>query len=269
MKQTKTFFATFFIAFSIMLCGFAALYWIIDYTAPQTVGENKNDIPILTPDYNDSKTALIVMDTDSADFFFLLKLNALQNKVSLVSVPSSFYLSSAGRTMGESMEYAGIMQCVQDICAEFDITVNYHILCDKTAMDSLLSSFSGFSADSFPDMPQSIKNFLLKGSEYIDTTTLVNAVDMSAAVLDNLLGIEFLNAAGLQLIKSNMQNICDYTLGDIKDNFSNLTTNIGTQDIDRLKRITSFLIHDNTEFDRLVLTDSETARAEIDRILKE
>ena len=269
MKQTRIFFTTFFIAFSFMLCGFAALYWIADYSSPIQTGENRTDIPILTPDYNDSKTALIVMDTDSADFFFLLKLNALQKKVSLVSVPSSFYLSSAGRTMGESMKYAGIMQCVQDICAEFDITVNYHLLCDKTSMDSLLSSFSGFSADIFPDMPQSIKSFLLKGSEYIDTTTLVNSVDMSAAVLDNPLGLEFLSAAGLQLLENNMQNICDYALADIKNNFSNLTTNIGTQDIDRLKRIISFLIDDSTKYDRIVLSDTETAQGEIDSILKE
>ena len=269
MKQTKTFLATFFIAFSFMLCGFAALYWIVDYTTPMQTGENRTDVPILTPDYDDSKTSLIVMDTQSADFFFLLKLNALQNKVSLVSVPSSFYLSAAGRTMGESMEYAGIMQCVQDICTEFDIAVNHHLLCDKTTMDSLLYSFSGFSADSFPDMPQSIKSFLLKGSEYIDTTTLVNSVDMSAAVLDNPLGLEFLNAAGLQLVKNNMQNICDYALEDIKDNFSNLTTNIGTQDIDKLKRITGFLVNDSTVYNRLVLTDAETAHAEMNRILKE
>lgn len=269
MRQTKAFLTTFIITFSIMLCCFAALYWVVGYTSPLSAGEGKSDVPILTPDYNDSKTTLIVMDTESADFFFILKLNALQNKVCLVSIPSSFYLSDAQRTISESMQYAGILQCVQDISTQFDITIDYHLLCDKTSLDKLLGSFSGLDIRSLPDIPQSISSYLLKGSEYVDTATLVNALDMSAAVLDNAVGTEFLNLAGLILIKNNMQNICDYALDDIKECFSYLTTNIGTLDIDRLKRITDFLLNDSTIYDRIVLADTETAQSEIDRMLKE
>ncbi len=269
MKQTKVFFATFFISFSIMLCCFTALYWIIGYSSPQSVAENQTGVPILTPDYNDTKTTLIVMDTESADFFFLLKLNALQNKVSLVSVPSSFYLSASQRTMGESMNYAGIMQCVQDISRQFDISVDYHLMCDKTTIDKIMSSFSGLSTENLNGIPQSVSSYLLKGSSYIDTTTLVNAVDMSAAVLDNPLGIEFLNLAALTLIENNMQNIYDYALSDTKENSSRMTTNISTQDIDRLRRIVNFLLQNQVQFDRLVLTEPVSAQEEIDKVLKE
>ena len=66
MKQTKAFFVTFFISTSVMICCFTALYWIVGYSAPQSAAENKTGVPILTPDYNDTKTALIVMDTENA-----------------------------------------------------------------------------------------------------------------------------------------------------------------------------------------------------------
>ncbi|MBE6878286.1 MAG: hypothetical protein E7488_03860 [Ruminococcaceae bacterium] len=269
MKQTKVFFATFFISFSVMLCCFTALYWIVEYSSPYPAAEGQTGVPILIPDYNDTKTALIVMDAESADFFFILKLNALQNKVCLVSVPSSFFLSQVGRTMGESMDYAGIMQCVQDISRQFDISVDYHLMCDKTALDKIISSFSGLHTENLAGIPQSVSRYLLKSSEYIDTTTLVNAVDMSASVLDNPVGIEFLNLAGLALIENNMQNIHDYALSDIKNASSRLTTNISTQDTDRLRRIVNFLLQSKVQFDRLVLCDPATAQSEIDRILKE
>ena len=269
MKQTKAFFVTFFISTSVMICCFTALYWIVGYSAPQSAAENKTGVPILTPDYNDTKTALIVMDTENADFFFLLKLNALQKKVSLVSVPASFPLSVPQRTLSESMSYAGIMQCVQDISEEFDISVDYHLMCDKDALEKIMASFIGLNTENLDGIPDSVKNYLLKGSAYIDTTTLINAADMSAAVLDNAIGLEFLNLAGMTLIKNNMQNICDYALDDLKENSSYLTTNINTRDTDRLRRIMTFLLSSEVQFGRLVLSDPATAQSEIDKLLKE
>ena len=268
MRQFRAFAATFIISFSVMLCGFMAMYWVVQYTSPRAAGENQQGVPVLTPDYNDSKTTLLVLDCEKADFFFLLKLNALQNRVSLVSVPSAFYLSSAQRTLAESMEYAGIMQCVQDISGQFGINVDYHLLCDRNSLIELTDSFSGLDTAGM-ELPQSVKGYLLKGSEYADTSALISAVDMAAAVLDSPVGIEFLNLAGLEMIRGNMQNICDYAIGDIKENFSGISTNIGTQEMDRLKRITGFLLNDSTEFDRLVLGDEGTAQVEIDRVLKE
>ncbi|MBR6519158.1 MAG: hypothetical protein IKT63_05750 [Oscillospiraceae bacterium] len=269
MKQAKAFFVTFFITTSLMVCGFTALYWITAYSAPQSAAENKTSVPLLTPDYNDTKTALIVVEADSTPFFFLLKLNALQKKVSLVSIPSSFPLAASQRTMAESMSYAGIMQCVQDISEEFDISVDYHLLCDKTALERIVSSFGSLNIKNIDGIPASVKNYLLKGSDYIDTAALVNAVYMSAAVLDNAVGLEFLNLAAMALIKANMQNICDYALGDLTENSSYLTTNINTREADRLRRIITFLLSADVQFDRLVLCDAATAQQEIDRILKE
>ena len=269
MQRTKAFFITFTITFSVMLCCFMALYWIVDYSAPLPAGESQSGIPILTPDYNDTKTTLLVFDAADTDFFFLLKLNALQKKTSLVSIPSDFYLSSSGRTLGESMAYAGAMQCVQDISQQFDITVDYHLVCDKSSLSSVLEGFSALDTSFIGNIPQSVKEYLLGGSNYTHTAALVNAVDTAAAALDNPLGIEFINTAGLWLVQNNMPVICDYALDTIKENTSYIPTNIGTKDIDRLKRICGFLITDSTTFDRLVLNDSETAQAEIDRILKQ
>ena len=269
MQQTKAFFVTFFITFSVMLCCFTALYWIVDYSAPLAAGEKQGGIPILTPDYNDTKTTLLIFDTDDADFFFLLKLNALQKKTSLVSIPSDFYLSSSGRTLGESMDYAGAMQCVQDLSRQFDIAVDYHLVCDKNSLGQILSSFSGLEINLFSGMPLAVKEYLSGNLATVDTSALITAVDRCAAMLNTPVGIEFINAAGLWLVQNNMANICDYALDDIKKNTSYITTNISTKDIDRLKRICSFLLTDSTSYDRLVLNNTETAQTEIDSILKQ
>ena len=269
MQRTKAFFVTFTITFSVMLCCFMALYWIVDYSAPLPAGENQSGVPILTPDYNDTKTTLLIFDTADTDFFLLLKLNALQKKVSLVSIPSDFYLSSSGRTLSESMGYAGPMQCVQDLSRQFDITVDYHLVCDKSSLSSVLSSFSALNTNLIDNIPKSVKEYLLNGNNYIHTATLVNAVDTAASALDNPIGLEFINTAGLWLVQNNISAICDYALDSVKENTSYVTTNISTKDIDRLKRICTFLISDSTTYDRLVLQNNETAQSEIDHILKE
>lgn len=269
MKQTKVFLTTFITAFSIMLCCFAAMYWLVVYPSPQSAANSKEGVPVLNPDYNDSKTTLIVVDFDTADFFFLLKLNALQNKVSLVSIPSAFELSKSQRTVRESMEYAGVMQCVQDISNEFDISVDYHLLCDRVTLDSITASFSPVDIQAIDGIPQSVEEYLFRGSPVVDITALINAAENSAAILDNEVGIKFLNLAVLQLIKSNMQNICDYALEDIKSNSSCLSTNMGAQDIQRVGRIINFLLREDASYEGLVLSDSEDAQEEIDRLLKQ
>jgi hypothetical protein len=66
-----------------------------------------------------------------------------------------------------------------------------------------------------------------------------------------------------------MQNICDHALDDLKENSSYLTTNINTRDTDRLRRIMTFLLSSEVQFDHLVLSDPATAQSEIDKLLKE
>ena len=251
-----------------MLCCFAALYWIVDYSSPLSANENQSGIPKAVPDYNDSKTTLVVLDSANTDFFFLVKLNALQNKVGIVTIPSDFYLSAANRTMADSMAYAGIMQCVQDVSEQFDISVDHHLLVDSTALCSIMSGFSPLNSNSLA-IPQSVKEYLLSPSGYTDISALVNSIDLSAPMLDNPIGREFLNLAATSLVENNMQNICDSAIEKIKENSSFVTTNIGTQEADRLRRIVTFLINSDTQFDRLVLADPATAQQEIDTLLKE
>lgn len=269
MRQLKAFATTFIISFSVMLCGFMAMYWISVYDAPQATGENKTGVPVLTPDYNDSKTTLVILDADSADFFFLIKLNALQNKVNVVSLPSSLHLSSAGRTLGESMAYAGAMQCVQDISENFDISVDYHLVCGLDSIEKITAGFAPFDVSSVDGIPQSVSSYILNGRNTTGIAALSAAVYSHASVLDNLVGITFLNMAAEKLIRDNMESIYATSIDSIKENFSRLSTNMNTEDLDRLKRIMAFLLADNVQFDRIVLSDAATAQQDINRILKE
>ena len=269
MRQLKAFATTFIITFSVMLCGFMVMYWISVYDAPQAAGENKTGVPVLTPDYNDSKTTLVILDADSADFFFLIKLNALQNKVNVVSLPASLHLSSAGRTLGESMVYAGAMQCVQDISESFDISVDYHLVCSHDSVEKITSGFVPFDISSAEDIPQSVSSYILNNRSITETAALSAAVYSHAAVLDNDVGLTFLNAAVEKLIRDNMEAIYATSIDSIKENFSRLDTNMNTEDLDRMKRIMTFLLANKVQFDRIVLSDTETAQQDINRILKE
>ena len=266
MGKTKAFLYTFGISFSITLICYGILYWTIP---PKSVDKNQQNVPILTAQAQDSKTSLIVLNNKDSNFFFLLKLNGIQKKVGLISIPPDFYITNSGRTMEESFEYAGIMQCVQDLSNEFDLNIHYHILCTEENLSNIISSFSGVYIDKISNfLPPSINNLIFKGTDYMDIATFTSTVSKLGVYLDNNIGIEFLNNIGIYLIKNNMDNIGAYVIDDIKKNFSHLNTNISTEDFERLKRIMSLLNNSQVEFSNVVLNQN-TANEDITRLFKE
>ncbi|MBE6887969.1 MAG: hypothetical protein E7484_06100 [Ruminococcaceae bacterium] len=268
MKQFKTFMITFTVAFCIMLMAYTGLYWFMQYSSPQAVGEAQQGVPVLSLTPDDTKTVLAVMDGSDARFYFLVQLNAIQGTVNVVSVPGSFYLSVPQRTLNESMDYAGVRQCVQDLSRQFDIAVDYYLVGDETALGNLAETFAPLDTESVT-LPQSVKQYLLKGSRYVDVNTLAAAVAFSPSLLDNGVGIDFMNTVADKLLQDNLHKLKDDVPQNIKDNFAQLDTDLGTQQLEQLKRIVRLLEKGAVQHGRLVLTQTDTAQAEIDRILKE
>lgn len=255
MNGKKAFLSSFTVAFSVMICAFLGIYWSLGST-PQAAGTPQSGVPIYQPGPQDSKTLLLGVENGEVNFFFLVKLNALQNKVNFISIPGNLKLDTANRTLNESLKYAGVMQCVYDLKQEFEVNIDYHLYCNSESLEKILSSFNGLDISQLEDsLPQSIQQLLLKGSNYLDTGTLIKAVRMSAGMLDNALGLEFLNKAGCVLLEHNIENLLTYSLSDIKNNFSGLNTNLNVQSLSQLERILTFLNQSEVVFERLVLSD--------------
>ena len=269
MRQFKTFIFTFTVTFCIMLTCYMGLYWFVQYTSPQAAGETQENVPILSLTPEDTKTVLVVTECDEARFYFLLQLNAIQNKVNLVSVPSAYYLSAAQRTLGESMDYAGVRQCVQDLSRQFDITIDFYLVCSVQQMAQLTESFTDIDTD-MVDIPQSVRQYVLKNSRYVDMDTLAEAVNACGAVLDNVVGIEFINTAGAFLLENNIAMLENEVPQNIKKYYSQLNTDISTQALDRLKRIIGLLGRGEIEYGRLVMDGDETdIEQQLESLMKE
>lgn len=266
MNKIKAFLYSFGIAFSLMLICYSVLYWTIP---PESVDKSQKNVPILTAQPQDSKTTLLVLNNEDTNFFFLLKFNGIQKKVGLISIPSDFYIESCGRTILESYDYAGIMQCVQDLSTEFDLNIHYHLLCNEKTLSKIISSFSGIYVDKINDFtPQSVKELIFKGTDYMDIGTFISTVAQLSVYLDNTVGLEFINNIGMYLIKNNMLNIAAYSIDDVKKNFSYLKTNIATEDFERFKRIFTLLNNSEVEFSNILLKQ-DTAQEDITRLFKE
>lgn len=270
MNSRRVFILSFTLTFSVMLCAFAAIYWSLGISPKQAADATKTDVPILKAGLDDSKTLLVCAKEQDTQFFLLIKFNALQNKVSVASIPSSLPLDKVGQTLSQSFDYAGMLQCVSDLKQQFDIAVDYHILCDYDGLGGIISSFSDFRLEELGEsLPESVKNILLAGSESLDPKTIVNILKMAASTLDSEIGLEFLNNSALILLKNNLENLRDYGATDIKDNFSYLTTNLNVQALDKLHRILSLLCENEVSFERLVLSDEETATEQLHTFLSE
>ena len=267
MKRTKAFMASFTITFCIMLMSFMAVYWYVGWSGEESVGKNQEGVPILSLTPEDTKTALVVLDCSDAKFYFLLQLNAIQNKVNLVSVPADHYLAVSQRTLAESMDYAGVRQCVQDLSRQFDLTIDYYLVTDLVQLAKLMDGFGQLDTEKV-DIPQSIKSYLLKSTRFVSVDTILDGIAISPSLLDNSVGIEFLNLAGITLLQTNLEKM-ETVADNIKENYTFINTDMNTQDMDGIKRIIRLLKSTKTEFGRLVLTQETDSQTELDKLLKE
>ncbi|MBQ7283791.1 MAG: hypothetical protein IJW74_02920, partial [Oscillospiraceae bacterium] len=258
MKSVKIFFTTLLSSVCIVLLSFAALYWAIAPSHTQ-VGTSKTDVPLLTAESGDIKTALVATEIQHTRFFFVIKLNAVKTKISIAAIPADYHLAKAGRTLSQSLNYAGIMQCVQDLTDDSGIPIDYHLLLDEDSLKQLLSAFGDTNMQSFAHIiPQDIASFW--SDTAIDANALADLLCRCAPQLDTAEGLEFLTHLTAHLIQNNTVNIQNYTLADITDSFSVLSTNIGVQQAARLNRIFTLLRRSEPQFETAAITDSDTAK---------
>ena len=218
MQNFKTFLITFLSSLCIVLASFGALYWL-SVPSPHSAGTSQDNIPISRATAMDSKTTLVHLHSRTGSAFLLIKLNAINNSASVTAIPADYYIPHCGRTLTQSLEYAGIMQCVQDLSQHLDTAIDFHLDldCEKLAQSDL----SFISKETAGDIP---------------FTDLLSLASVTA-----------------QSIKDNVTEIQSDLLVLIPSNFSYLYTNIGKTESAHISRILTLLMQSNADFDCTVL----------------
>ena len=249
MQSFKVFFITFTTSLCIVMCGFAALYWVNTPSA-QSVDSNHSGVPTGKAQSADNKTTLLCLQTDNNLLFFVIKLNAVDNMVTVAALPQQYYLSNPGRTLAQSFEYAGIMQCVQDLGRNLDIVIDYHLLLDSSSLPKFTADFEdiAFDISSLSSLFPS-----LSGNSLADITSFV------LGLTDNCNSeiLQFTADIISHIIHIHSSVIINTTLELIPQKLGVLNTNIGKTEATQLKRIIFFLQQNNCHYNSFVLSDGQ------------
>lgn len=241
MEQRKVFFAAFFVTLSIMAAALGRLYLSLRLK-PSPAGQRRQGVPMAKISPDDSKSLMVEIDGEDFAFYFIFKFNALQNKIGILGISPSYELESAGGSLTQSRQKGGILQCILDIQQEFGVNIDYYLTLSCEDLSRLIGDFKDFGLDRLGEnLPRPVKSLLLKGAQRLDGKSLVNALELAGGFLDNEIGLAFLNEAARRLIENNLENLSRLTGDKIKENYSNLSTNLNVQAIEKLERIVGFL----------------------------
>ena len=226
-------------------------------------GKTQQGVPINKPGVTDSKTILLQTGNDYP-FFTLIKFNAIEGETGIVTISRNYMMEKTQRTLSQSLEKAGIMQCVLDISEEFDITIDYFLQCSWQELALLIGELNDFGIDELGEnLPESTKEFLLKNAERIDAHTIINALEKSEAFLDNQIGLAFINESAYLLIKNNTDIMGKECGRILKNNYTKFNTNINSEDMKSLERILSFLSAGGIEYPRDIIISSQSENSDI------
>lgn len=261
MTGKKAFFITFVTTLSFMLAAFRGLYLLLGRKTTRA-GTDQPGVAI-APGVHDTRNLLVCAGDDQCRFFFLIRLNAPQNKISIVAVSPSYVYEKTGRSLSQSMEKAGILQCIMDTKEEFGIEIDNYLYCHWDEMRTILQDFDDFALDYLGEnLPRSIKSLLLKNAEMLDADSLINAVEKGRKFLDNELGLGFLNECTWLLMYANGENLHNYAGERLKQCYSRLETNLNTRALKDYQRIIRFLSPATTQYIRRVITPADTRAGE-------
>ncbi len=270
MSAKKIFLKSFFYSLIFIFILYIALLFMINSNDNeiQEIGVNQEGVSILAPAVDDSKNILIVLDGYENRFYYILNLNAIQNKVSLVSIESDFLLKDSETTLDENYLKAGIMQASFDLSKDFGINIDYYLSLNYETILELSKDFKDVNIKSISDnMPDMLKDLLLKSAEEIDINTIINLIIKGENILSTTEGTAFFNELLFFILRDNILDIDEEFTDSFKENFSYVQTNINTIAIEKLQRINSFFNLEDTMFLRdVIFLDDENYLDKIEYI---
>lgn len=258
----RAFLSAFFYSFIAMGCGLLILWGTIRLGDVQT-GTPQPKVPVLNPGTEDSKTILARIDFDGCGVYYILKFNAIENKIGILALSPRFMdIDTVWNTEGP-------MRAKERLKQSLGIPLDFYLDCGESQARAILQDFSGIElADFNGGIPQVIKSLLLKNAQRADVDSLFNAVSRSAGFLDNGVGLEFLSRCAHLLTEANFAQRGAYCFDRISQVYRHIDTDMNKNSLDRLKIISRFLSRGTPEIhsDAIIFEDG-SAGEKITRVL--
>lgn len=255
----KVFLLTFGLTLGVMLACFGLVYLAGGFGPGGKAEVNKpqKGISMQTPGVEDSKTMLLALGSEDAPFFFILKFNALQSKVGIMAVSPSF--KAKEDTLAHTLKRVGAMQCLMDLKEELGINIDYYLRVSWSGAAYLAKGLAPVDLQLWElGLPPAIEAFVLKRAQSLDADSLANAAAKAAPMLDNELGLAFLNEYMYGLICTNLESLPGVCGGRVKADYAALDTNIDTAALTRYGIIINFLLARDVQYPRQVIYSSDS-----------
>ena len=255
MNNLKAFFYSFiFSAITLMI-----IFGCVDAALNTRTSETdtlQQGVPMGMAGGEDSKTILLCVD-EKYPYFFLFKFSAIENRVGIAALSPSLEISD--KNLAEIFSKAGGMQCLMDIEEQYGINIDYYLQCSWQQLGKIAGDMKPIEILSFGEnLPDSIKNYLLKGVDMLDGKSLINAAEKAMGFLDNEIGLAFLTLSRHYLIENNIDILSDCGSIVLKENYSGIVTNINTNRLNRMDRILTFLAESFVEYRSVVVYGEDT-----------
>ena len=266
MKTAKVFFYSFILSLMVGLAMLGGVNIILANSSKET-DTPKTGVPMREASVEDSKTILLCIDSYQP-FFFIFKFSAIENRVGIAAISPSFEIND--EKLEDKFKKAGAMQCLLDIENLYGINIDYYIQCSWQQLGKTLSGMRDIKIDSLGEnLPVSIKNYLFKGTDTLDVKSLINAAEKASAFLDNDVGLAFMAYSRHWLLENNTDLLHGCASPVIKEDYSEIVTNINTERLNRMERILHFLASAHVEYKSVVITQGDSLSHEkIDSIIQ-
>lgn len=170
----RTFLQSFLISFLIFGSIFAIAYLVI-IKSDTPANTSNSDIPIeddYVPDEKDDMTVLLVgcvQQNLSPQFYMLLKFDAVENQVDILSIPkeTNVTVNVKTKTLAGHYEFGGMQNSVKAAANLLLIDVDKYIRMDQAGIKEMVDYFGGIQFD-LPNAVQTESYTLKAGEQLLD-----------------------------------------------------------------------------------------------------
>lgn len=259
MRAKRAFLYSFTVSFIVMGACLGVLWAGLEINSMQA-GTPAPKVAMVNPGAEDSKTILIKTKVGRLPQYYLLKLNAIENKVGLVAISPRY----KGIDQVSSLQGMGAARDM--LKAELGVFIDYYLAIGEEQLRQVCRRFCEVEIDGI-EMPAVIRGYLLKNAQMADADSVLNRVRMCAGPLDSQVGLEFLGGYVMALIRANLVDNMGYAIKQVRNCYSYTDTDMNTNSLDRMEIIARFLSKGTAECRYgIIAAEEEMAREKVEKI---
>lgn len=239
----------FWIGLGVGLAVLLPLYFLTAAFSLSRVKPTENPqsgVPILQPTADDRKTILIMTGETEPETFVLVRFDALENKIAVVSLPAQTVVLSSGvpRTLQQAVESAGPAQAVAALKETLKISVDHYIYCKPDQLVELTKQLGNTEMKLSNYISDESMRELKLDIPGVETLTLTTEMLKDALVqpAKNQMAHHLLRAQGyLAFLRSGEKWLAQVLTQSMRTAASKYSTNLTAIEIYDYERIFLFL----------------------------